>query len=203
MTKTNNKGQMMSTKDLVLLSLLTALVAILAYFGGFIKIGGLASISLTLIPVVLGAALLGPYAGAWLGAVSGAVFFMTADAAFWLGLSVFGTILTVMVKGAVAGLAAGYVYKLLEKKNRYLAIVVAAVVAPVVNTSIFLIGCIIFFMDAVRDMSAGAGMGIGGYLIVGFVGLNFVFELIVNVILSPALARLIDIAEKKFKAIKK
>ena len=46
MTKTNKKGQM-STKDLVLLSLLTALVAILAYFGGFIKIGGLASISLT------------------------------------------------------------------------------------------------------------------------------------------------------------
>lgn len=203
MTKTNNKGQAMSTKDLVLLSLLTALVAILAYFGGFIKIGGLASISLTLIPVVLGAALLGPYAGAWLGAVSGAVFFMTADAAFWLGLSVFGTILTVMVKGAVAGLAAGYVYKLLEKKNRYLAIVVAAVVAPVVNTSIFLLGCIIFFMDAVRDLSHGAGMGIGGFLIVGFVGLNFVFELIVNVILSPALARLIDIAEKKFKAIKK
>ena len=203
MTKTNNKGQAMSTKDLVLLSLLTALVAILAYFGGFIKIGGLASISLTLIPVVLGAALLGPYAGAWLGAVSGAVFFMTADAAFWLGLSVFGTILTVMVKGAVAGLAAGYVYKLLEKKNRYLAIVVAAVVAPVVNTSIFLLGCILFFMDAVRDLSQGAGMGIGGFLIVGFVGLNFVFELIVNVILSPALARLIDIAEKKFKAIKK
>ena len=151
----------------------------------------------------LGAALLGPYAGAWLGAVSGAVFFMTADAAFWLGLSVLGTILTVMVKGAVAGLAAGYVYKLLEKKNRYLAIVVAAVVAPVVNTSIFLLGCIIFFMDAVRDLSHGAGMGIGGFLIVGFVGLNFVFELIVNVILSPALARLIDIAEKKFKAIKK
>lgn len=203
MTKTNNKGLGMSTKDLVLLSLLTALVAILAYFGGFIKIGGLASISLTLIPVVLGAALLGPGAGAWLGGVSGAVFFMTADAAFWLGLSVFGTILTVMVKGAVAGLAAGYVYRLLEKKNKYIAIIVAAVVAPVVNTSIFLIGCLIFFMDAVRDLSAGAGMGIGGFLIVGFVGLNFVFELIVNVILSPALSRLIDIAEKKFKAIKK
>ena len=193
----------MSTKDLVLLSLLTALVAILAYFGGFIKIGGLASISLTLIPVVLGAALLGPYAGAWLGAVSGAVFFMTADAVFWFGLSIFGTIITVLIKGAAAGLAAGYVYRLLEKKNKYIAIIVAAIVAPVVNTSIFLIGCLIFFMDAVRDMSAGAGMGIGGFLIVGFVGLNFVFELIVNVILSPALARLIDIAEKKFKAIKK
>lgn len=188
----------MSTETLVMLSLLTALVALLSYMGGFIKIGGLASISLTLIPVVLGAALYGPYAGAWLGAVSGVVFFMTADAVFWFGLSIGGTVLTVLIKGACAGLAAGYVYKLLEGKNKYLAIMVAAIAAPVVNTGIFIIGCLIFFIGAVRDMAAGAGMGVGGYLIVGFVGLNFVFELIVNIALAPALSRLIDIAKKKF-----
>ena len=65
---------------LVLMALFTAMVAVLSYLGGFIKIGGLASISLTLIPVVIGAALCGPTAGAWLGAVSGIVFFATADA---------------------------------------------------------------------------------------------------------------------------
>lgn len=188
----------MSTETLVMLSLLTALVALLSYMGGFIKIGGLASISLTLIPVVLGAALYGPYAGAWLGAVSGVVFFMTADAVFWFGLSIGGTVITVLIKGACAGLAAGYVYKLLESKNKYLAIMVAAIAAPVVNTGIFIIGCLIFFIGAVRDMAAGAGMGVGGYLIVGFVGLNFVFELIVNIAVAPALSRLIDIAKKKF-----
>ena len=53
---------------IALMALLTALVAVLSYFGGFIKIGGFASISLTLIPVVLGAAILGPLTGAWLGA---------------------------------------------------------------------------------------------------------------------------------------
>lgn len=196
MTKTNKKG--MSTETLVMLSLLTALVALLSYMGGFIKIGGLASISLTLIPVVLGAALYGPYAGAWLGAVSGVVFFMTADAVFWFGLSIGGTVITVLIKGACAGLAAGYVYKLLESKNKYLAIMMAAIAAPVVNTGIFIIGCLIFFIGAVRDMAAGAGMGVGGYLIVGFVGLNFVFELIVNIAVAPALSRLIDIAKKKF-----
>ena len=188
----------MSTETLVMLSLLTALVALLSYLGGFIRIGGLASISLTLIPVVLGAALYGPYAGAWLGAVSGVVFFMTADAVFWFGLSIGGTVITVLIKGACAGLATGYVYKLLESKNKYLAIMVAAIAAPVVNTGIFIIGCLIFFIGAVRDMAAGAGMGVGGYLIVGFVGLNFVFELIVNIALAPALSRLIDIAKKKF-----
>ena len=59
--------QTLQTQKLVLLALLSAIVAVLSYFGGFIKIGGLASISLTLIPVVIGAALCGPAAGAWLG----------------------------------------------------------------------------------------------------------------------------------------
>ena len=62
-----------STEKTVMLALFTALVALLPYLGGFIKIGGLASISLTLIPVVLGAALCGPLSGAWLGGVSGIV----------------------------------------------------------------------------------------------------------------------------------
>lgn len=185
------------TEKLVLLSLFTALVAILAYFGGFIKIGGLASISLTLIPVVLGAALCGPWAGAWLGGVSGVVFFMTADAAFWMGLSIPGTIITVMVKGIAAGLVAGLVYKILEKKNRYVAVIAAAIVCPVVNTGIFLLGCMIFFIDAVKDMAAAEGMSIGAYLILFFVGLNFVFELLTNIILSPAIVKLLNIRKDK------
>ncbi|MBQ8302465.1 MAG: ECF transporter S component [Clostridia bacterium] len=196
-SKTNKKG--MSTERLVLLSLLTALVAILSYFGGFIKIGGLASISLTLVPVVIGAALCGPLAGAWLGGVSAVVFFMTVDAIFWFGLSIPGTVITVMVKGIAAGLAAGYVFKLLEKYNRYVAIVASALVAPIVNTGIFLIGCLIFFIDTVSAGASAEGMSIGGYLIIFFVGLNFVFEVLVNMLLSPAIARIIDIAEKNFK----
>ena len=197
MNKTNRK--VMPTQRLVLLALLTALVAILSYFGGFIKIGGLASISLTLIPVVVGAVLCGPIAGAWLGGVSAVVFFMTADAVFWFGLSIPGTIITVMIKGIAAGYLAGLVYQLLEKRGRYLAICVSAVVAPVVNTAIFLIGCLIFFIDTVSAGAAAEGMNLFGYLIVFFVGLNFVFELLVNVILSPAISRIIEIAEKTFK----
>ena len=195
MITTNKKG--MSVKTLVLLALLTALVALLSYLGGFIKIGGLASLSLTLIPVVLGAALCGPLAGAWLGGVSGVVFFMTADAAFWFSLSIPGTIITVMVKGIVSGLLAGLVYKLFEKLNRYLAVLMAAIVCPVVNTGIFLLGSFVFFMDAVNEGALEKGLSVGAYLIVVFVGLNFVFELLANIVLSPAILRLINIREKK------
>ena len=187
---------MNQTQRIVLMALFTALTAVLSYFGGFIKIGGLASISLTLIPVVLGSALCGAKAGAWLGAVSGVVFFLTADAAFWFGLSIPGTVITVLVKGIAAGLAAGVVYKLLEKYNRYVAVLVSAVVCPIVNTGIFLLGCLIFFMDTVRGGAAGEGMGVFGYLIVAFVGLNFVFELVVNIVLSPAILKIINLKKK-------
>ncbi len=195
MKKTNK--QSVHTKKLVLLALLSAIVAVLAYYGGFIKIGGLASVSLTLIPVVVGATLCGPWAGAWLGAVAGAMFFATPDAAFWFGLSVPGTIITVLVKGILSGLCAGLVYQLLEKTNRYLAVIVSAIVCPIVNTGLFLLGSLVFFMDTVSGGAQAEGISVGMYLIVFFVGLNFVFELIANIAISPGIVRILDITKKR------
>lgn len=183
------------TKLLVTLAVLTAIVAILAYFGGFIKIG-LASISLTLVPVVLGAALCGPWSGAWLGFIAGAVFFLTPDAAFWLGMGILPTILIVLLKGFLAGLASGYIYKLLERVNKYLAVIVSAIICPVVNTSIFLIGCRLFFWDFVTSSASGSGKSVLGFIIVSLVSINFVFELLVNIVLSPSILKLLNLARK-------
>jgi uncharacterized membrane protein len=188
--------QKMSTQKLALLALLAALVAILAYLGGFIRIGGLASISLTLIPVVIGAALCGPGAGGFLGAVGGAVFFLTADSVFWLGLSIPGTIITVMVKGILSGYLAGLTYKALEKTNRYLAVILSAIVCPAVNTGIFILGCFVFFMDTVNSGASAEGMSVAAYIIIFFVGFNFLFELLTNIILSPVILRLINLKKK-------
>ena len=185
------------TEKLVLMALLIAIVAILSYFGGFIKIGGLASISLTLIPVVLGAALFGPWAGALLGGVSAVIFFITPDAAFWFGLDIAGTVITVLIKGILAGFAAGIVYRLLSGFNRYLAVIVSAIVCPLVNTGIFLLGCLVFFIDNVSASAAAEGMSIGAFLIIFYVGLNFVFELITNIVLSPAILRMLNLRKNK------
>ena len=203
MKNTNNKSvHNEKLVSMILVSLLTALVAVLAYYGGFIKIGGLASISLTLIPVIIGATLCGPLAGAWLGAVAGVIFFATPDAVFWLGLSVHGTVITVMVKGILSGLFAGLVYKLLVKLNQYLAVLISAIVCTVVNTGIFLIGSLVFFTDTVSAGASAEGVSVGMYLIVffvglNFVGLNFVFELIANIVVSPAIVRILNIAKNR------
>ena len=130
-------------------------------------------------------------------AVAGVMFFVTPDAVFWLGLSVPGTIITVMVKGVLSGLCAGLAFKMLEKCNRYLAVVISAIICPVVNTGIFLLGSLVFFMDAVSSGAAGEGISVGMYLIVFFVGLNFVFELLANIAVSPAMVRILDIVKRR------
>ena len=197
--KTTNKRSVHTEKlvPMILLALLSALVAVLAYYGGFIKIGGLASISLTLIPVIIGATLFGPIAGAWLGAVAGMIFFITPDALFWFGLSIPGTVITVMAKGILSGLCAGTVYKLFVKINQYLAVLISAIVCTVVNTGIFLLGSLVFFMDTVSAGASAEGIPVGMYLIVFFVGLNFIFELIANIVVSPAIVRILNVARSR------
>ncbi len=185
------------TQVLVLGAILTALVVILQFMGSFIRFGPFA-ISLVLIPIVIGAATCGVKIGTWLGFIFGVVVLISGDASAFLAVNVFGTIVTVLLKGAACGLAAGLIYKLLEKYNRYVAVIAAAVVCPIVNTGVFLLGCVIFFMDTVAEW--GAALGFGGtleYMFLGLVGGNFLFELASNIILSPVIVRVLKIKNKK------
>ena len=191
MNKTKSR---MSTETMVLGALLTALVFVLQYMGSFVKFGPF-SISLVLIPIVIGAATCGVGIAAWLGLVFGAAVFASGDAAAFLAVDVAGTVVTVLVKGVACGLCAALVYKLFEKVNRYLAVVVAAIVCPVVNTGVFLIGCKLFFMSIVSQWAEAAGLGadVGKFMIVGLVGVNFLVEMGSNIILSPIVVRLLNV----------
>ena len=197
-----NIEKKINTAKITYAGMFTALVAVFQYLGGFIKLGGNFSISLVLLPIVIGSALCGVAVGGWLGFVFAVMVFVTGDAAFFLSISVIGTIITVVLKGIAAGLAAGFVYKLTEKINRYLAVFLAAIVSPIVNTGVFLIGCRLFFFDAVNEWAIGEGMPVGTYMIVALVGLNFVFELVFNILLAPVALRLINIGKKTISSSK-
>ena len=185
----------MSTRALALGAILTALVVVLQCMGQFIRFG-MFSISLVLIPIVIGAAMCGPKISTWLGFIFGVVVLFT-DAGAFLAVSVPGTIITVLVKGAACGLAAGLTYNLLEKKNRYLAVIAAAIVCPVVNTGIFLIGCVLFFYETVAGWGAALGFdNAASYMFLGLAGGNFLFEMATNMILSPVVVRLLQIVKR-------
>ncbi len=190
----NTQTQRKSTETLVLGAVLTALVVILQLVGAFVKFGPF-SVSLVLIPIVIGAATCGVKTGAWLGFVFGVVVLLNGDAAAFLAVDAPGTVATVLVKGTACGLFAGLVYKALEKVNGILAVAVSAIVCPLVNTGIFLLGCELFFMDTVTQWAGGSN--VGHYMIFGLVGANFLFELLFNIVLSPVVVRLLKI--KKIK----
>lgn len=181
-----------NTKQLVGVGLLTAIVVVLQVVAVMIRPSGVFNISLVLVPIVVGAALYGFKTGAWLGFVFGVVVLFTDSAAF-MAINAPGTIATVLVKGTVAGLVAGLVYLALEKKNRYVAVIASAIACPIANTGIFLLGCVLFFMDTINGWAAAAGFeNAGTYMIVGLVGVNFLIEMAVNIVLSSAILRIIN-----------
>ncbi len=185
------------TKNLVGAGVFTAIVLVLQFLGGTIQIGGL-NINVSLVPIVVGAAVYGWKVGAWLGLMSGAVILIAGQAAAFLAVNPLGTIVTVLVKGTLCGLIAGLVYTALNKKSRWLAIILAAVVCPVVNTGVFLLGCLLFFMDTLNGWAAALGYdNAGSYMILGLAGANFLLEIGVNVVLAPVISQLITIGKKK------
>ena len=189
----NNGSKKVDIVKLVGVALFTAIVVVLQYLGSFIKFGPF-SISLVLVPIVIGAALYGRTAGAWLGFVFSVVVLLQPDTALFYQANFAGTIITVLLKGTLAGLLAGVVYKALEKKNVTLAVIAAAVTCPVVNTGLFLLGSVVFFMDTIKTWAAGTNVFV--FMIVGLVGFNFLFELAVNMLLSPVIVRLIEQGRK-------
>ena len=191
----NSQGK---TRRLAGLALFTALIVILQLLGNFIRFGPV-SVSLVALPIAVGAAVYGGAAGLWLGFVFGMVVLLSGDAAAFFAFSVPGTLLTVLVKGIACGGLAGLVYAWLSRKNRTLAAVTAAIVCPVVNTGVFLLGCRIFFLPMLADMAQNLGFGdnVGRFMIIGLVGVNFLAELGINIVLSPVILRLIRIGRKE------
>lgn len=196
---TPSKGKKISTSTIVGIGLLTAIVVVLQFVSMALRFGTF-SITLTLVPIVVGAALYGWKTGAWLGLVFGVAVLLTGDAAAFLAINIPGTIATVLVKGAMAGLCAGLVYRLVAKKNQVAAVLLSSITAPIVNTGIFLLGCRLFFYDTVQAWGAGLDFeNTFVYMIVGLVGINFLIELGVNLVLNPAILQIIKIGKKKLK----
>lgn len=187
-------------KRMVGIGLLMALVVVMQMLSGVIPPVAGFSISLVLIPIVLGSAAFGPGAGALLGATFGLVVFINcvtgADPG---GQMVFQAgpvlcFLVVMAKGTLAGFGSGLVYKLLSGKNPYLAMLCAAIVCPVINTGVFVACMFAFFIDVLSVWAGGTNLV--GYVLSGLILMNFLPELAINVVFSPAGQRILHAVKK-------
>lgn len=190
--KKNNKVSRMTG-----LSLFSAIIVVLTLLCTFVKFGPV-SITLALAPIIIGAAVYGIGAGAFLGFVFSFVVLLTGilgwDGGFMMSLmaiSPLGLFFTVLVKGTAAGFISGAVYKLIAKKNEHAAVLAAGIVCPVVNTGIFVLCMLGFFFDTLSGMAAQNGQNMLVFIVLGLAGINFVIELLVNIALSSGITHII------------
>ncbi len=187
-------------QKMVGVAILTAIVVVLQIICTFIKFGPF-SITLALAPIIIGAAIYGVGTGAFLGTVFGLVVLITGllgwdggTVMYLMSLNPVATVAICVLKGALAGLAAGAVYHAISKKTQLGGVIVAGIVCPVVNTGLFILGMLAFFMSTLTAWAGGAS--VMGYIIVGLTGVNFLIELAVNMLLATAITRIISAVKK-------
>ena len=187
------ENKTLNIRRIVYISILTAIVFVLQFISLGMRFTAF-SLTFVLVPIVIGVALCGKGAGAWLGLVFGVAVLISGDAQLFLAWDPLGTVAVVLLKGAASGFLAGVVYSLFERRNKYLAVILAAVTAPLVNTGTFVLGSMVFFYDDIAALAGGAE--VFPFILTAFVGINFFVELGVNLVLSPTVLRIINIQKK-------
>ncbi len=196
------KKRLFSARNIALMGVLMALVVILQSVALVTSMFLPTSLSFVLIPIVLGAVIIGPLAGGVLGFLFGIIviiFGVTGLDSFtsllltnepWL------TVLTCLLKGIAAGVIPGLLYKLIAKKNRYVALVVASLSAPIMNTGIFILGAMTMW-GFFSGLAAGNGQSVMYFIIVTCAAINFSIEFVSTAVAAPSIYRVTEVVLKK------
>ena len=192
-------------RDFVLLGLFAAIIFIMAFTPlGYLRTG-VVEITFIMIPVVVGAILMGPCAGAILGGVFGLTSFiqcfgMSALGAMLLQVNWFFTFVVCFVPRVLMGWLAGLIFKALYKvdKTRLVSFAVASLSGAVLNT-IFFVGSLgLLFYNTVLGMASESGISVLAFLL-SFVTLNSVLECAACLIVGTAISKALY---KSFGSIK-
>lgn len=165
-------------------SIFSAIIVILQLIASFINFGSF-PITLTLVPIIVGSFVYGPLVGLMLGFVFGVIVIIGVITGIDpSGATMFSarpiiTIIVCLLKGALAGYLSGYAYKNLKIKNEKLKIIISSAICPITNTLVFSVFLLLFFDYELK------------ILIGAFVSVNFVIELLINILLAPGLTNLV------------
>jgi len=167
-----------SFKRKVLYLMIAIIIVILQVLSTAITFGSF-PITLTMIPITLSGLLFGRKVGATMGFVFGIYVAITCI----FGMDAYGAILfanhpviiitTVLVKGVIAVILSITAFNLI--KNKKVAIIVASLITPLINTLILELSLVIFF-DTALAVAASA-----------FISINVIIEVVANLVLVPIL----------------
>lgn len=180
-----------NTKMIATVGVLLAIELVLQLIGNYVMIpGGFANLNFSLIIIALGAILYGPVVGGFLGLVSGVLtLFSPSTISFFFSVSPIGTILACILKTTLAGVVTGFVMKPFRSKNEIAGAILVSILVPFINTGVFIIFCLLFFMDILKGINP---TNIASALFISLIGFNFIFEVLTTAIISPSLYKVIN-----------
>lgn len=183
-------------RRLTLNAVLAAIVAVVSFLP--LRTLGL-EITFSMIPVAIGAIVLGPASGAFLGGVFGVVSFLQC-----LGYSSFGaalfainpvfTFLTCVPTRILAGMLAGLIFRAVpKKKSDSAATATAAVCAPILNTLFFMGTLTVCFYNTEYIQGFAELLNATNPInfILLFVGINGIVEIICGFALALPISKVI------------
>ena len=199
----NKKTKRVNTKFLVQLALLIAIQIVMRLLGlGRVPIGPL-NMSFLTLPIAVGAMLLGPAAGAILGAVFG--LFSLWDAisgaggmtSFFFQNSPVSTVILCVGMRILMGLCCGLIFKLvakLDKEEKTWSYFVGAISAPLLNTLFFMGYIILVFYNTEIVQNSVASKGALNPInwVVLLVGVQGLIEAAAVCIIGGVLAKILS-----------
>jgi uncharacterized membrane protein len=200
--KKDRENSLQKTRRMTGLAIFSAIIVVIQIVCTFVRFGPF-SITLALAPIIIGAALYGVSSGAYLGFVLGVVVLITGllgwdggTVMLLMSQNALATVLICVVKTTAAGWLAGLVYKAAAKKSTLSGVILAGVVCPVVNTGLFIAGMLAFFFSTLQSWANGTAVIY--FIIVGLTGVNFLIELLANMILSSGITRVIQAGKRRW-----
>ena len=195
-----NQLSKVNVNQMVRLAILISIILLMSYTPlGYLKIGTI-EITFIMIPVVVGAVVMGPKAGAFLGGVFGFTSFLQC-----FGFSAFGTILfginpvftfiLCMVPRVLMGWLSGLIFKKLHSvdKTNVVSYVAACISGALLNTLLF-VGFLLVLFGGSEYIQSFASNAWG--IVVAIVGINGLIEAgvcaVVGASISKALALIVE-----------
>jgi uncharacterized membrane protein len=183
-------------------AILTAIIFVMAFTPlGYLKIGPVEITFLTL-PVVIGAVIIGPLAGAFLGLIFGITsliqcFGMSVFGTTLFGISPIFTIILCLVPRVLMGWLVGLIFQALQKpawSRRLLSFVIASLCGAALNTILFVGGLILFFgqSDYIRSFGPNTWS-----IIVLLTGINALVEAVVCMVAGGAITKAISVTLRR------
>jgi len=178
---------------MVRLAALIAIIIVMAFTPlGYFKYGTL-SITFIMIPVVIGAIILGPSAGAILGGIFGLTslmqcFGLDAFGTMLFGINPLGTIFMCIVPRILMGWLSGLIFLGLHRidKTKVISYAVASLSGAVLNTAMFVAALIIIFGNTPLLHSFGSSTA---QIIGALITINALIEAIVCLLVGASISK--------------